>query len=300
MSVRYAGYGPVQKQLGYYDIDEDRRYLEYERRHSRIVDCGDADIIYTNFKMTLDSITRSVERILAAGMFPIVIGGDHAITFPVVRAYTERLNVVHFDAHLDYRPFVHGVQWANGSPIRNVAQLKHCHHIVQVGIRSLRTSQSDVADSRARGNDIVTIPEFRRRGLQTVVDRLPKNEPVYVSIDIDVLDLPLVPGCASSEVNGLTYDELRQTLFAIARSREVIGFDLVEVNPMLDVASDNTSLIAAQLIVEFLGRIVEHPGYRKRHPVREGAAPATGTDGGRPRAAAAAGVTARARTRRGR
>jgi agmatinase len=267
MSVRYAGYGPTQKQHGYYDIEDDRRYLEYERRSNRIVDCGDSDIIYTNVKQTFENITRDVRLILRAGAFPVVIGGDHAITYPVVRAYEERLNVVHFDAHLDYRPFVHGVQWANGNPIRNVSQLKTCRHIIQVGIRSLRTSQSDVEDSRTRGNDIVTIPEFRRRGHATIVDRLPTNEPVYVSIDIDVLDLPLVPGCSSSEVNGLTYEELRQTLFAIARSREVIGFDLVEVNPMIDVASDNTSLIAAQLIIEFLGRIVEHPGYRKRHPM---------------------------------
>jgi agmatinase len=268
MSVRYAGYGPTQSQLGYYDVEDDRRYLEYERKHARITDCGDVDIIYTNVRKTFDNVTRDVKRILRAGAFPVIIGGDHAVTYPVVRAYEERLNVVHFDAHLDYRPFVHGVQWANGNPIRNVSQLKTCHHIVQVGIRSLRTSQSDVQDSRARGNDIVTIPDFRRRGHAAVVDRLPKNEPVYVSIDIDVLDLPLVPGCSSSEVNGLSYDELRQTLFAIAQSREVIGFDLVEVNPMIDVASDNTSLIAAQLIVEFLGRIVEHPGYRKRHPMR--------------------------------
>ena len=268
LSVKYAGYGPVQHQLGYYDIDEDRRYLEYERRQSRIVDCGDSDIVYTNVRRTFDNITRDVRRILDTGAFPVVIGGDHAVTYPVVRAYTERLNVVHFDAHMDYRPFVHGVQWANGNPIRNVARLKTCHHIVQVGIRSLRTRQADVEDSRARGNDVVTIPEFRRRGPRAIVDLLPRDESVYVSIDVDVLDLPLVPGCASSEVNGLTYDELRQTLFAIARGREVIGFDLVEVNPMLDVASDNTSQVAAQLIIEFLGRIVEHPGYRRRHPMR--------------------------------
>ncbi len=268
MSVRYAGYGPTQSQKGYYDIEEDRRYLEYERQHNRIVDCGDSDIIYTNVRRTFDNITKDVRRILRAGAFPVVLGGDHAVTYPVVRAYEERLNVVHFDAHLDYRPFVHGVQWANGNPIRNVAQLKTCHHIIQVGIRSLRTSQSDVADSRARGNDIVTVPELKRRGAKAIVDRLPATEPVYVSIDIDVLDLPLVPGCSSSEPNGLTYDELRQALFAIARGREVIGFDMVEVNPMIDVASDNTSLVATQLTIEFLGRIVEHPGYRKRHPMK--------------------------------
>ena len=304
LSVKYAGYGPTQKQLGYYDIEEDRRYLEYERRHARIVDGGDSDIIYTNVERTFENITRDVGRILAAGVFPVVIGGDHAITYPVVRAYRERLNVVHFDAHLDYRPFVHGVQWANGNPIRNVSQLRHCHHIVQVGIRSLRTSQSDVKDSRARGNDIITVPERKRAGPRAVVDRLPGSEPVYVSIDIDVLDLPLVPGCASAEVNGLSYDELRQTLFAIARGREVIGFDLVEVNPMLDVASDNTSQLAAQLVLEFLGRIVEHPGYRRRHPMRAGPpaarpAPAASSDGRGPRAARAR-LTPGPRTRRAR
>jgi agmatinase len=160
------------------------------------------------------------------------------------------------------------VQWANGNPIRNVAKLATVGSIVQVGIRSLRTRQADVADSRARGNDIVTIPEYRRRGPARVLERLPPGEPVYVSIDIDVLDLPLVPGCASAEVNGLTYEELRDTLVAIARHAEVVGFDLVEVNPMLDVASENTSLIAAQLIMEFLGRVVEHPKFRRRHPLR--------------------------------
>src|SRR5262249_21711877 len=63
LSVKYAGYGPVQKQMGYYDIEEDRRYLEYERRHRRIVDCGDSDIIYTNVKATFENITRDVKRI---------------------------------------------------------------------------------------------------------------------------------------------------------------------------------------------------------------------------------------------
>jgi agmatinase len=148
--------------------------------------------------------------------------------------------------------------------IRNVARLGTVGSIVQVGIRSLRSRQADVQDSRARGNDIVTVPEYRRRGAGRILERLPQGEPVYVSIDIDVLDLPLVPGCASAEVNGLSYEELREALVAIARHTEVVGFDLVEVNPMLDVASENTSLVAAQLIMEFLGRVVEHPRYRAR------------------------------------
>ena len=197
-----------------------------------------------------------------------MIGGDHAITYPVVRAYRHRLHVVHFDAHMDYRPFVHGVQWANGNPIRNVARLATVGSIVQVGIRSLRTRQADVQDSRARGNDIVTVPDYRRRGAARILERLPAGEPVYVSIDIDVLDLPLVPGCASAEVNGLSYDELREALVAVARHAEVVGFDLVEVNPLLDVATGVTAYLGAHIVLEFLGRICEQPRWIKKFDER--------------------------------
>src|SRR5262249_54968432 len=163
---------------------------------------------YTNVRQTFDNITRDVGKILAAGALPVGIGGDHAITYPVGRAYTQPPPVVHFDAHIDYPPFVHGVQGADGNPTPDVAKPAAGGSIVQVGIRSLRTRQADVEDSRARGNDILTVPELRRRGSPGVLERLPRGEPVYVSIDIDVLDLPLVPGCASAEVNGLSYDEL--------------------------------------------------------------------------------------------
>ncbi len=297
LSLQFAGRGTVDGQRGYYDIGDGRRYLDHERIHRRLVDCGDSDIIYTNVRRTFDNITRDVGKILEAGALPVIIGGDHAITYPVVRAYRHRLHVVHFDAHLDYRPFVHGVQWANGNPIRNVAKLGTVGSIVQVGIRSLRTRQADVLDSRARGNDILTVPEYRRRGPSGVLERLPRGEPVYVSIDIDVLDLPLVPGCASAEVNGLSYDELRGALVAIARHAEVVGFDLVEVNPMLDVASENTSLIAAQLIMEFLARIVEHPQYRRRHPVRPSPSGRQPRHGASPRQRPGAPASRRARKR---
>src|SRR5262245_34409732 len=163
LSLQFAGRGTVDGQRGFYDIGNDRRFLDHERINRRIVDCGDSDIIYTNVRKTFDNITRDVSKILEAGALPVVIGGDHAITYPVVRAYQHRVHVVHFDAHLDYRPFVHGVQWANGNPIRNVAKLATVGSIVQVGIRSLRRPQADVSDSGARGNDILAAPEFRRR-----------------------------------------------------------------------------------------------------------------------------------------
>lgn len=267
MTVRFAGHS-LQSPGGFYDIEDGKTYLTYERGAGRFVDCGDSDIVVTNVKKTFDNVTRDVRHMLRAGLFPVTVGGDHAITFPILRAFEEKFHVVHFDAHMDYRPLEHGLYGSSGQPLKLASLLPNCGHIVQIGIRSLRTVAGQVEDSFARGNEVITVRQFRRRGYDGIVKRLPKNEPVYVTVDIDVLDPPFIPGCASAELNGLTYDELRQAMFAVARSREVIGFDVTEVNPMLDLPAQNTSFLAAQLIVEFLGRVVEHPGYRKRHPFK--------------------------------
>ena len=250
LSVQFAGRGTVDGQRGYYDIAENRRYLDHERINRRLVDCGDSDIVYTNVPKTFDNITRDVARILAAGALPVVIGGDHAVTYPVVRAFKHRLHVVHFDAHMDYRPFVHGVQWANGNPIRNVARLATVGSIVQVGIRSLRTRQADVEDSRARGNDIVTVPDYRRRGAGRILERLPQGEPVYVSIDIDVLDPAHAPGTGTPEAGGLTSRELLGILRGLA-GKPLVGADVVEVSPAYDHA-EMTTVAAAHVGFELL------------------------------------------------
>jgi agmatinase len=262
MAMRFASLG---QNAGYFDLDEGKRYLEYEVRNRRIADCGDVDVLYTNPAGTFDNATRAVAHILKSGAFPVVLGGDHAVSFPVVRAYTERLQVVHFDAHIDYTPFIHGIQFANTQPMRNINRLEHVSRIIQVGIRSLRNAEEDIGDSRSDGNEVLTVSQIRRMGAAGLAE-LVGDGPTYVSIDIDALDMPLVPGCSSAEIGGFSYDEMREMLFALARRADIVGFDLVEVNPMVDVASDNTSLLAAQLILEFLGRITDSDAYRHRHP----------------------------------
>lgn len=181
----------------------------------------------------MDNVTGQVRKILGAGALPVVFGGDHAISFGVARAYQQPMTLLHFDAHLDYRPFTHGAGHGNGSPVRKIATLPNIGHIVQVGMRSLRMSQDDLADARREGNDVITMKQYRALGLQRLLDTIPPREATYLSVDIDVLDLPLVPGCASAEPDGFGYDELKQTLFAVAAHANVIGFDVVEVNPML-------------------------------------------------------------------
>jgi len=253
---------------GFFDPQERRRYLEREMRENRIADVGDADIVPTNPTDTFVNITDATRAILGVGALPVVLGGDHAITFPVVRAFDEAglgpLHVVHFDAHLDYMPFVHGISMTNQHAFRHIRRMANVASITQVGIRSIRGSEVMLADSLADGNRVVTMEELRDVTIAGRVAALPENAQVYVSIDIDALDLPLVPGCVSAEPGGLHYEELRAALFALAEHTDVIGFDLVEVNPTLDVGTGVTSYLAAHTIVEFLSRICAQPRWIAR------------------------------------
>lgn len=255
---------------GYYDPHSRRRFLEREMAEERIADVGDADILPTNVVDSFRSITDLVDGVLDRGAMPVVLGGDHAITFPVVRAYEERgpLHVVHFDAHLDYMPFVHGLEYTNQHAFRHIRQMHNVKEIVQVGIRSLRGSEVMLEDAIRDGNRVVTMEEFRDSSTAAVLHGIPEGARCYVSIDIDVLDMSLVPGCVSSEPDGMSYRELRDTLFSIAERTEVVGFDLVEVNPQLDIGTGITSYLAAHTIVEFLGRICDQPRWSARR--REG------------------------------
>jgi len=246
---------------GYFDPQARRRFLEREMAEGRIAGAGDADILPTNVVDSFRNITDLVRRVLDRGAMPVVLGGDHAITFPVVRAFEDRgpLHVVHFDAHLDYMPFVHGLEYTNQHAFRHIRLMDNVRGITQVGIRSIRGSEVMLRDALEDGNRVVTMEELRDLGPAGVIHGVPEGARCYVSIDIDALDLSLVPGCVSAEPDGMSYRELRDALFVLAEHTEVVGLDLVEVNPQLDVATGVTSYLAAHTIVEFLGRICAQP-----------------------------------------
>ena len=253
---------------GYYDGRDDRRYLEHELVNRRIVDVGDVDVRPTNAEGTWDNATAGVRAILAAGAMPVVLGGDHAVSAPVVRAWDRPIHVVHFDAHIDYSPFQHGFMYTNTHPMRHIRAMPHVQSIVQVGIRSLRNHMSDVRDSLRDGNRVVGMEEFRDLTPRGVAEGFPEDAAVYVSIDIDALDMALVPGCVSGEPDGLSYRELRDSLVALAEHLDVVGFDLVEVNPLLDTATGMTSYLAAHTVVELLGHVCAQPRWVARRQER--------------------------------
>lgn len=249
---------------GLYDPETRRTWLAEELAAGLIADAGDVDVAATQVEQTFASITADVSTILARGALPIVLGGDHSITFPIVRAFPGPIHVLQFDAHMDYAGFEQGPRYTNGHAFRHIAALESVASLTQVGIRSLRSSRAQHDDMLAAGHRIVHMGELREIGPAGIASLLPDEASVYVSIDVDALDMSLVPGCVSGEPNGMTYPELRDALRAVAARCRVVGFDFVEVNPLLDVGTGATAYLGALLVAEFLGAICAEPRFAQR------------------------------------
>jgi agmatinase len=252
-STRFAFHERATRKRGYWDIEKRKRYLE----KIRLVDCGDQDVLYLDVEKTFAAVTDSVRKILSAKAFPVILGGDHSITFPVIQAFQKikPLHLVHLDAHLDYNNSVEGVKLANGSPVKRISELGFVAKIVQIGMRGIRTREDAFKDSISRGNKIISMSDFRRRGIEEVLHHIPKGN-LYVTIDIDVLNPSIAPGTSSPEFDGMTYHEMRDLLKGIASRSKVVGFDLTEVNPFLDPVG-LTQSAAVMIILEFLGAIFD-------------------------------------------
>ena len=267
-SLRFAA-----SEAGFYDPETRRTHLAHEMTNRTIADVGDVDVWPTDVKSTFDNATYMTKAILSAGALPVMLGGDHSVTYPVVRGYEdeEPLHVIHFDAHIDYAPFIHDLRFTNLHPFRHISPMRHVLSLAQIGIRSLRSAESEIQDSVDDGNRVMTMGEFHDLGPKGVAEVAPRDARTYVSIDIDVLDLSLIPGCVSAEPNGMSYAELRDTLAAIAEHCNVVGLDLVEVNPTLDVGTGITSYLAAHTVLEFLGNICRQPRWERHRKARAAA-----------------------------
>ena len=252
-STRYSGWGGSQ-QKGYWDINQNKRFLE----DISMSDCGDVDVAYYDIERNRKIITQTVKKILKAGTFPVVIGGDHSITYPCICAFEDfkSLDIIQIDAHLDWIDEVDGIRYANGSPMRRSMELDFTNKMVQLGIRCIRSRESDYNFAKSQGSQIFTRQDIRQKGVDEIVKKLSPLGNVYVSIDIDGLDPSIAPGTGSPTVDGLLYYEVINLLKGITKKSNVVGFDIVEVNPMVDL-SGQTCLLATTLILEFLGMIFD-------------------------------------------
>lgn len=240
-------YGRQSAAEGFFDIDAQQELL----RGIIMADCGNVPIVPSEITANFDRITRAVQQAAQQGALPAIIGGDHAITFPAVRGLSQfaPLNLVHFDAHLDYTHDIQDALYTHASPIRRCRELPYVSHITSIGIRSARRIpyQEAIRD----GSLIISQRRFRELGPQAVANLIPPAENLYLTFDVDVLDPSQAPGTGTPETGGLFYEETRQCLTALLSKSNLVAFDLVEVAPPYD-NSQLTVQIAARLIQDIL------------------------------------------------
>ncbi len=238
---------------GAYDFEDDVTYLPADR--VRIVDIGDADIVHTDTVKSLANIEFGVRKVLAAGALPVVLGGDHSVHIPCIRAFDDQppVHLIHIDAHLDFVDSRHGVLYGHGKPLRRASEMAHVTGMTQLGIRYVSSSnRDDYAAARAAGSDILSVRDVRRLGTEGVLARIPKGLRYYWTIDIDGFDPSIAPGTGTPSHGGFLYYEVLEILQGLTERGEVVGIDLVEVAPDYD-HSGTTAFLAAQLLLASLG-----------------------------------------------
>ena len=243
---------------GAYDHDDDVTYLQ----GVRIVDIGDADIIHTDTEGSHANIEAAVRTILASGALPVVVGGDHSVNIPCIRAFSDQapVHLVQVDAHLDFVDERHGVRHGHGSPMRRAAEQGHVTGLTQLGIRNVSSTGRDGYEAaRAFGSDILSVRQVRKLGVEAVLARTPAGARYYLSIDIDGFDPSIAPGTGTPSHGGFQYYEVLELIDGLARRGSIVGIDLVEVAPDYD-HTGTTAILAAQLLLNAIGRIM----YRRR------------------------------------
>lgn len=243
---------------GAYDHEDDITYLAADS--TRIVDIGDADIIHTDTVQSHANIEFGVRKILQSGAIPVVLGGDHSVNIPCINAFDDQepIHVVQFDAHLDFVDERHGVTAGHGNPMRRAAEKDYVTGLSQIGIRNVSSTAKDGYDAaRGMGSDIISVRQFRKLGVNGVLDRIPQGKRYYITIDIDGFDPSIAPGTGTPSHGGFNYYEALELMDGLARRGSVVGIDLVEVAPDYD-HSGSTSTLAAQLLLNLIGRVLYH------------------------------------------
>ena len=239
-----------------------------------LVDLGDVFVIPSNLEKSFDQIDRAVSFVVAQGVFPVVLGGDHSIGYPDVRAIAPhvdgRVGIIHLDRHLDIQERdmderMHTTPWFHATNIPNAPPA----NLVQMGIGGWYGSRPGVKVARERETTVLTITDIEEVGVEKAAEvalevAWKDADAVYLSFDIDSVDAGFVPGTGSPEPGGLLPREALKLLRLIAREG-ICGMEVVEVAPPYDV-SDMTAQLACRAVMDVLGTLVAEGklGSRKR------------------------------------
>src|SRR5918997_411129 len=222
-SVRWTPY------LTHYDYDFGSDI--FAGRDVRIVDCGDVAMTPGDYAGNSAATTSVVKAILDRGAVPIVLGGDHAIPIPVVRAYEERgpMVIVQLDQHIDWREERNGVTEGLSSTMRRASEMAWVSGMAQIGLRAVGSArQGEVDDAKAYGSVLISAEELHRDGVEAALERIPAAERYYITFDADGLDPTIAPGVLTPGFGGIDYYEASNLLRGIANRGTVVGYDIVE------------------------------------------------------------------------
>ena len=243
---------------GAYDFEDDIIYLPSES--TQIVDIGDADIIHTDTIQSHENIKFGVKKILESNCIPIVLGGDHSINIPCIDAFEDQdpIHLIQIDAHMDFVDERHGVRIGHGNPMRRAIEKNYVSGMTQIGIRNVSsTAKEGYVDAKKRGSKIFSVRDLRKIGTENLLKEIPNNKRYYLTIDIDAFDPSIASGTGTPSHGGFYYYEILELVDGIIKQGNVVGLELVEVAPDYDV-TNSTSTLAAQLLMNIIGRILYH------------------------------------------
>ena len=225
----------------------------------QVADIGDVPINTFDLKKTVDIITAHYNGLLAHDCVPLTLGGDHTLTWPVLRAIAKKhgpVALVHVDAHADINDEMFGEKIAHGTPFRRAYDdgLLDNDHVFQIGLRGTGYAPDDFDWGRRQGWTVVQAEACWGKSLAPLMDdiraKVGPDRPVYLTYDIDSLDPAFAPGTGTVEIGGLTTWQALEIIRGLA-GLNIVGCDLVEVSPPYD-PSGNTALIGANLLYEML------------------------------------------------
>lgn len=234
----------------------------------RVVDAGDIDVPPAgSMEQAYAAIETGVRRVIDAGAQPMVVGGDHSISLPCLRAVAAKhgpLSLIQFDAHIDTWGDYFGGRYFHGSPFRRAIeeQLLRPGSYCQIGIRGpMYGEDEDFAFQNAHAVTMIDIGQVKRDGIDRVIERIRERitGPVYITFDIDSVDPAFAPGTGTPEVGGLSSYEAQELVRGLA-GLDVVACDIVEVAPPFDGPGQITALLAANLLFELLCVIARRAG----------------------------------------
>jgi agmatinase len=254
-----ARFGPGSVRAGSKLLRPYHPYLDVEPwRTLQIADAGDVAVNPFDIAAAVGQVERGARAVLERADRLVTVGGDHTVALPLLRATAARhgpVALIHFDAHLDTWDTYFGAPYTHGTPFRRAVEegLLALDRSAHVGIRGPLYATTDLAEDRELGFAVVSTVDVARRGVDEAIDRVRDrigDRPVYVSVDIDVLDPAHAPGTGTPEPGGLTTRELQLILRGLDGLR-LVGGDVVEVAPSYDHA-ELTAVAAANVVYELL------------------------------------------------